>query len=143
MKVIVIRKWQTDLSTIAELRIKGTDFTGYTLEPAGPDTTTPNQNKRVPEGIYKMRWYNAIKPSLAKYNPLPLIYNDQVAESRLILFHNGNYPKNTDGCLLVGTTRGPNVVNASVTKLKEFKKILQSVSADEITVEIISEYETK
>ncbi len=141
MKVIVKRKWQTALSTIAELSIEGTDFIGYTLEPSGPDTITANQNKRIPEGIYQMNWYNAVKPSLSKYNPLPLIHNDQVAASRLILFHNGNYPRNTDGCLLVGTSRGPDVVNASVTKLKEFKKILQTVPVDEITVEITSEYE--
>lgn len=140
MKVIVKRKWQTDVSTIAELSIEGTEFTGFTLEPAGPDTTTPNQNKRVPEGVYKVSWYDAVKPSLAKYNPLPLIYNDEVSASRLILFHNGNYPKNTDGCLLVGSSMGTDVVNASVAKLKEFKAILQSVDVNEITVQINSEY---
>lgn len=140
MKVTVKRKWQTAVSTIAEVSIQGTNFLGYTLEPAGPDTTIPDQNKRIPEGIYKLRWYAAVKPSLAKYNPLPLIYNDEISPSRLILFHNGNYPKDTDGCLLIGSSRGTNIVNASVTKLKEFKKILTTVDADDVIIEITSEY---
>jgi coproporphyrinogen III oxidase-like Fe-S oxidoreductase len=140
MKVIVNRKWQTNLSTIAELSIEDDSFSGFTLEPPGPDTTSSDQDKRIPEGTYKVEWYNATNPNLAKYNPLPLIYNDVVPENRYILFHNGNYPRNTEGCLLVGASRGKNVVNASVTKLKELKNKLSTVDVDKISVVIMSNY---
>ncbi|HGJ5882537.1 DUF5675 family protein [Arsenophonus sp.] len=141
MKLIVTRKWQTNLSTISEFSIEGEKFTAFTLEPAGPDTVTPNQNKRIPEGEYKMKWYNASKPSLAKYNPLPLIYNENVSEERLILFHNGNYPRDTVGCLLVGSTRDIDMVNSSVKKLLELKKYLSKVDEKDVTVLITSDYQ--
>lgn len=142
MKLIVNRKWQTHLSTISELSIEGVDkFGGFTLEPAGPDTIIPQQNKRIPEGEYKMKWYNAQDPKLAKYNPLPLLYNDEVSESRLILFHQGNYPQNTLGCLLVGTTRDTDMVNYSVKKLLELKEYLSSVDENNVRIIITSQYD--
>jgi hypothetical protein len=64
---------------------------------------------RIPAGTY-----NLMKsPGTAKDIRLHAeweLYNDQVPSSRHILFHLGNYPRNTDGCFLVGTTRGVDFV---------------------------------
>ena len=47
--------------------------TGYMLEPAGPSTSMANQNKRVPEGLYKLDHYSS-----EKYPSHFVLYNDIV-----------------------------------------------------------------
>ncbi|WP_219845015.1 hypothetical protein, partial [Flavobacterium columnare] len=45
----LVRRWQTEISTIGEFTIDGTDIKGYILEEKGPDTTqSGKQSSRLP-----------------------------------------------------------------------------------------------
>jgi hypothetical protein len=61
--------------------------------------------------------YNLIKNVGAKYGLR--LYNDKVPESRAILIHIGNYPKDTEGCLLPGKTKGVDFVESSGPLINE------------------------
>ena len=68
---------------------------GYTLEPAGGDTTSRGLDRRIPEGMYRIDWHNS--PKFGRF--LPLVWNNDVPKDRYILIHSGNYPKHTEGCI--------------------------------------------
>lgn len=74
----------------------------YTLEPAGPDTTTPGQDKRIPEGIYKVSWEPSTTTGHKIKGKLPLLYNDVVSKARKIRIHIGNKTTETEGCIMPG-----------------------------------------
>ncbi|WP_350354100.1 DUF5675 family protein [Phytobacter sp. MRY16-398] len=100
----------------------------------------PSLRKRIPEGSYRLQWHNSNIPTVQSHNPVPLLYNSSVPVSRYILIHNGNYPDNTDGCLLIGATKGDNFVGNSVTKLNELKNFLTQEGIENFTVTITSCY---
>lgn len=82
------------------------------LERPGPSTTQSGQRLRIPAGTYNLTQ----APGTAKDIKLHAeweLYNNQVPDSRHILFHLGNYPRDTDGCLLIGTTRGVDFVGGN------------------------------
>ena len=106
--IVYERTTETDESTIGNFNIPGTDIEGYFLEPPGPSTTTPNQNRRIPEGTYNLEWNTG-----SKYPDALRLYNDEVPRSRAILIHKGNYPTDTLGCLLPGSSSSTNFVGSS------------------------------
>lgn len=60
--------------------------------------TIENYDKMVPDGTYRVK---------VTYSPkfkrdVPIVYNDEVPESRGIRIHEGNIVQNTKGCILVG-----------------------------------------
>ena len=60
--------------------------------------TIENYDKMLPDGTYKVK---------VTYSPkfkrdVPIVYNDNVPESRGIRIHEGNIVQNTKGCILVG-----------------------------------------
>ncbi|MDL0089960.1 DUF5675 family protein, partial [Campylobacter gastrosuis] len=89
---------------------------GYTLEPAGDDTTAPNQDKRIPQGLYNVAWHKSPRFKMT----LPLLFNESVSRERFILIHAGNYPKHTEGCILLGDAHVSNGVFNSKTTLNQF-----------------------
>lgn len=141
--IFVKRIWQTTKSTISTYEISGTEIRGYILERPGPDTTTPNQNKRVPEGSYRMKWHVTHNAGVRKHNPVPLLYSAEVSQSRGILIHNGNLPSHSEGCLLIGKTKGIDFIGGSVPKLDELKKFLEKEGIQNVIVHISSCYTTK
>ena len=62
--------------------------------------------------------------------------NGQVAASRAILIHNGNYPKNTDGCILVGCSRSTDFVGSSVKKLNDIRAAFKDIDIKNIRVRV-------
>lgn len=143
----VVRKWQTDRSTISEFRIadtkpgNGEKAQGFFLERPGPDTAESGLRRRIPEGTYKLKWQNrttltGVRPHL----PVPWLYSKDLPDSRYIYIHNGNYPSDTDGCLLIGSSRMEDMVGNSVTSLKKLKKYLNRVGIENVTVKITSDY---
>ncbi|EIE3256421.1 hypothetical protein LDH75_003904 [Escherichia coli] len=138
--ILIKRLWQSDNSTISTYTVSGSTIKGYILERPGPDTTTSGLRKRIPEGNYKIKWHNSNIASVKSHNPVPLLYNASVPQSRYILIHNGNYPRNTDGCLLIGSTRGNDFVGGSVAKLKELKEFITKEGIENFTVSITSCY---
>ncbi|WP_072133278.1 DUF5675 family protein [Winslowiella iniecta] len=140
-KIINIKRIsQTKDSTISRYEMPSSNISGFILERPGPDTTEVNLRLRIPEGFYRLKWHNSNIRSVRPFNPVPLIYNENVSISRFILIHNGNYPVNTDGCLLIGGSRGVDFVGGSVVKLQELKTLLQSEGIEKFRLSIKSCY---
>ncbi|MFC4257784.1 DUF5675 family protein [Marinobacter lacisalsi] len=144
--VTVTRKWQTDHSTISHFVIPdakdGELREGYFLERPGPDTTESGLRLRIPEGTYQLKWQTRTSlPGVRPHLPLPWLFNDKVPANRFIYVHNGNYPDNTDGCLLIGYTHSEDFVGRSVDALRAFKKYLDRVGIDTVRLKITSDYE--
>lgn len=100
--------------TLGELFVEidgSPSYHGYTLEPAGPDTTERGKDKRIPRGLYQVDWHSS--PRFKKQ--LPRLFNKDVPANRYILIHAGNYPDHTEGCILVGR----NYNNAGVFNSRE------------------------
>ncbi len=97
MNLLVTRKTFTTLSTIGDLAIDGAFF-GHTLEP-------PKRDQKpccIPVGTYDV----SIRYSQKHVRLIPHVEN--VPGFSEIEIHVGNFPKDTEGCLLVG-----NVVNST------------------------------
>ena len=70
----------------------------YGLEPIGPDCVESGKDRRIPKGLYLVDWHSS--PRFKK--SLPRLYSDRVSKDRCILIHAGNYPGDTEGCILLG-----------------------------------------
>ena len=125
----IYRDTQTSNSTTSTFTFG--DVTGYALERPGPDTTTPNMRLRIPAGIYNVSLHNG-----TSYKNVLKLSNNQVAASRAILIHNGNYPKNTDGCILVGCSRSKDFVGSSVKKLNKIRAAFKDIDIKNIRVRV-------
>lgn len=136
--IFINRLWQTERSTIAEFNISGSNISGFILECPGPDTRTSNLRKRIPEGIYKMRWHQSGR--FSRHNPLPLVFNSTLPASRYILIHPGNGPDDTDGCLLPGAIRMQDRVGNSMIKFQEIKSFIEAQGIQNFIVSIRSCY---
>lgn len=139
------RKWATTNSTIGELRIPDAQNSelraAYVLERPGPDTTQSGRRLRVPEGTFNLKWQGTTTlRGIEKYLPVPWLHNAQVADSRYIYIHNGNYPRNTDGCLLVGSSRSKDMVGNSGDTLIALKAYLNRVGIENVLLRIDSAY---
>lgn len=77
-------------------------FSCHFIEPAGPDTIEPNNDKRIPEGTYKVEWLSSTTSGNNIKGKLPLLYNDLVSKNRRIRIHIGNTTEDTEGCILPG-----------------------------------------
>lgn len=95
MKLLVTRNTFTGLSTVGELAVDGLHF-GYTLEPPKRDY----KPHCIPLGTYDVtiRW----SPKHARLIP----HVENVPGFEEIEIHVGNFPKDTEGCLLVGKVKG-------------------------------------
>lgn len=138
MKLLVERYKEFDDCTIGRFQLfdnKGVCLQhGFTLEPAGPDTTTPNKDRRIPQGKYKAIWASSSQTGANIKGKLPLVYNEQVSKDRKIRIHIGNYGKDTLGCILLGNeTRGGPAIFESKSALKQF---IQHAYPDAFEIEI-------
>jgi hypothetical protein len=99
------------------------------LEPAGPDTTTPNQDKRIPEGLY-----NLDNHSGKKHKETFVISNENVPKSRAILFHRGYSGSWTEGCIMPGggASNGRITAGTSEPKMAELKAFIKAKGASDV-----------
>ena len=134
----LVRKWETSKSTIGEYSISNTDIKGFMLEEKGPSTLTPRLDRRIPVGVYNLKWHNG-----SKYKGVLKLFNDKVSDSRCILIHSGNYSGDTSGCLLPGTTRGKDFVGNSRVKVKEINEYFSKFGLDGAKIIITEDYENK
>lgn len=118
MEIKVLRKTYSKNSTIGEMYINGTRFC-YTLEDTCRDKNRDGDLKDageakvfgqtcIPAGRYKvvLNYSNRFK------RVMPQLLN--VPNFEGIRLHNGNYPKDTLGCILVGSTKAVDFVGHSV-----------------------------
>lgn len=132
----VNRRWETEISTISDFFIEGTTVKGFFLEEKGPSSTVPKKELRIPAGEYKLVWHSG------RFGfPLPKLYNAQVSPERQILIHHGNTAKDTEGCLIAGTSRKPNRVEGSRLKLDEILAVLHKTKIENCRVIIAEDYQ--
>ncbi len=128
---------ETEKSTISAFHIpdakEGELSSGFFLEPKGPSTEKSGQNQRIPEGSY-----NVMKNDGTDFPGVPKLFNDNVAKERGILIHNGNYPKDTRGCLLIGSTKDKDFVGNSVTTLNKLNNYIKDKGYSNIRVNIFN-----
>lgn len=136
MKMIIHRYKNIADGTVGKFELVGVNtvlMTGYTLEPAGPDTTERGKDRRIPAGLYSVVWHRS-----ARFNRvLPVLFNEQVPKDRYIEIHAGNYPKHTEGCILVGKWANDEGVFESV---KTLETLLSFIQGKNVEVEIINEF---
>lgn len=112
-KVKLERFLETKQSTIGKIYINDKHFC-YSLEL--PDKNNEPFISRIPAGTYQCLPYSSKK--------YPDVVELQNVENRSkILIHAGNYPKDTQGCIILGyTSYKKNYVGTSKKALKEFLK---------------------
>ena len=128
--IIQHRFEETSNYTVSTFETVGGDVTvtGVILEPEGPDTTTPNMNKRIPEGVYNIDNYHS-----AKYKDNYILFNEDVPKYRKILYHLGTIRGHTEGCQLVGATyMGNGVISYGKDIFKELQGFIESVGAKNV-----------
>ena len=107
INLLIIRDTFTDKSTIGTLYINGERFCD-TLE--NPYLNNQRNISCIPEGSYKVRLRLPRESATRDY--LHLLVQD-VPNRDWILFHRGNYPSQTQGCILVGNGRKQDIVENS------------------------------
>lgn len=138
--VNIKRTIQNSQCTIGEVKVDKFNFSCYCLERPGPDTTAPNLKKRIPIGTYSVIKH---EPS-GKNGSLGWafkLFNEKVAKERLILIHIGNYPKDTEGCILFGSSKGVNSVGNSTQTIKQFYALFKDIPLDKIKIRIEEDYQ--
>ena len=110
MKLEVKRKWFTGKSTMGELWVDGERFC-YTLEPeTRQDAVKP---RAIAEGVYGVE----IGWSARHQRMIPIV--EGVPGFAGIEIHVGNFPRDTEGCLLVGKSKGEDEVGESAAAFSE------------------------
>ena len=126
MKLELKRLHRTNNSTIGELYVNGV-FTCYTLEDKEREVKIKNETA-INKGTYKV----IITPSNRFKKDLPLLLN--VPKFEGIRIHAGNSNHDTEGCILVGTTRSVDFIGNS---RKAFDKLFAKMkTAKDITITI-------
>lgn len=138
VEINIHRTYDTTKATMSTVSIPSLGFNCYCLERPGPDTTTSGMRLRIPIGTYKVKWRESSKnKSLGKAF---VLFNSNVAASRLILIHIGNYPDDSDGCLLFGSTQSRNFVGNSTNTIYKFYKLFEKIDAKRIRINITQDY---
>ena len=108
INLLLIRDTFSKKSTIGELFLNGERICD-TLENSWQD----NQRNIscIPEGVYPVRLRLPRESATRDY--IHLLVQD-VPDRDWILFHRGNFPKDTSGCILVGIGTEQDVVHNSV-----------------------------
>lgn len=122
MEIVVKRHTTTDRYTASELFIDRELF-GHGLEPAW-DTAGLVKPRAIPPGRYKV--VLAISPKRGIVVPHVL----DVPGFKAIEMHIGNFPRDTEGCLLVGLDRRPGMVLRSADAFKVLMAKLTDCSGE-------------
>lgn len=130
MKLTVNRKWFTDKSTIGELLIDD-KFECYTLE----DKVRANGEKiegktAIPYGTYQV----IIDFSNRFQKDMPHVLNVPGFEG--IRIHSGNTDADTEGCLLLGQSKGVDIIyNSKAAFASFFPKLQDGLKAGTVFIE--------
>ena len=128
MKLTLIRQEFTDISTIGELLIEGEHFC-FTLEDPVRDEKVYGMTA-IPYGTYEV---------VVTYSPrfkknMPILKNVENYEG--VRIHVGNTADDTEGCILVGYTKGKDFIGGS---RKAFNDLMAKIKGQELALEIKGE----
>ena len=128
INLLLIRDTFSKDSTIGELFINGERFCD-TLE--NPWLDNQRNISCIPEGEYPVRLRLARESASRDY--LHLLVQD-VPNRDYILFHRGNFPKDTRGCILVGQGTQQDVVNNSTLAMDLVMKEILNLGGTNINL---------
>jgi hypothetical protein len=130
MNLKLVRKTFTEESTIGELSVNG-KFECFTLEDKVRAVKIHGRTA-IPEGIYEV----IISFSDKFRKQLPLLLN--VPNFAGIRIHSGNTAADTEGCILVGTTKGNNAISSSRIAFNAlFPKLQAALQKEKIFIEVV------
>ena len=138
MKMTLVRKVFAKDRTLGELYLEGTGYFCDTLEPHCIDWSKEKKvagKTAIPEGRYKVR----VGWSPRRGRNVPWLKN--VPHFKDIQIHVGNFPKDTRGCILVGT-RNKNILVGSRVVFRKLMGKLQFENDIEIVVKSETEEKT-
>jgi len=128
INLLLIRDTFSDKSTIGELFLNGERMCD-TLE--NPWLDNQQNISCIPAGIYDVRLRLARESASRDY--LHLLVKD-VPNRKYILFHRGNFPKDTSGCILVGLGTQQDVVQNSVLAMDLLIKEILNLGGENINL---------
>jgi hypothetical protein len=116
-------------STIGKLHVNGTFFC-FTLEDVVRDKKIKSVTA-IPSGIYEV----IISFSNRFQKQMPLLLNVPGYEG--VRIHPGNYSKDSDGCILVGSTRGVEFIgNSKTTYIQLFGIIEKALRSQKVFINV-------
>ena len=127
MKLLLKRLHRTEHSTIGELYVDG-KFECYTLEDKEREVKIKSETA-IPKGTYIV-W---ITLSNRFKKLLPILIN--VPNFEGVRIHSGNTNHDTEGCILVGTTRSKDFIGNSRVAFQRLFKKMQSAKDITLTIE--------
>lgn len=143
MELRLSRRWFTDQATVGELFIDGVREC-FTLEDqvrADRDPSTPEREAKVPgrtaipAGTYRVTvtWSPRFQTQLPRLADVPGFTG--------ILIHAGNTAEDTQGCILVGRSRGVDAIYESRKALAALLRRLEwaEQNGDPMTITIVNE----
>ena len=123
MKVILKRSYSTDKVTLGMLQIQGIDHKPiFTLE--NPWKQNKRRVSRIPKGDYLCKTFSG-----KKYKNVYQV--TKVKGRSAILFHHGNFVKNTNGCILVGLSAGELLGQPAVLQSRKAMNYLKSLIGED------------
>ena len=128
VNLLIIRDTFTDNSTLGKLFINGEKFCD-TLEL--PYRDNQRSVSCIPAGQYEVRLRYAEESASRKYTHLLV---KDVPNRSYILFHKGNKPSNTRGCILVGQTRQQDFVGNSTLAMNLLMKEIINLGGENINL---------
>ena len=128
INLLLIRDSFSDKSTMGKLFLNG-ELLCDTLE--NPWLDNQKNISCIPAGEYKVRIREAKESGSRNYNHLLV---QEVPNRKYILFHRGNYPKDTSGCILVGFDSQQDVVYNSTLAMDLLMKEIIFLGGDKINL---------
>ena len=128
INLLLIRDTFSDKSTIGELFINGERFCD-TLE--NPWINNKKNVSCIPEGEYPVRLRLPRESGTRDYLHLLV---QEVPNRDWILFHRGNFPKDTSGCILVGLGSQQDFVNNSTLAMDLLIKEIVNLGGENINL---------
>ena len=125
MKRLILLRQSYTSKSVQGVLLTPNDKMYYTLEQ--PWRNNQIGNSCIPEGDYP-----AVFHTSPKFGPTYWLQDTQPRSE--ILIHVGNYPRDTIGCILLGTSKGENVVWNSRQAMSEFLAEMEKIPA---TIRII------
>ena len=123
MELKLIRETKTSDSTIGKLYINEI-YHCYTLEDKEREVKVQNVTA-IPKGKYEV----IVNFSNRFQQQMPLLLN--VPNFEGVRIHWGNYSKDTEGCILLGTTKAVNMIGNSRTAYAKFMSVINKVGKKE------------